>query len=248
MSWVYLTEGKPGAGKSLDQARTALRILNGYFYIEKKYPKLPRRQFWSNQKFAPRIEAKAGERIQYWNDVQQLKVCRRVACWRGSEDHPLHDVDVGWDEVGKDLPSDSWLTTPKWLRQFFSHHRKRGVRIFANTQDYKAVDINVRRMVKNAYRVKKVWGSRDISVTLPPVRIIWGVIKKTYFDPDEIEYEIDPRKRISLVWPSFFWIGRKLVETYDTSQELPPYKSHLLSHEESLCEKCGKVSVLHAHI
>jgi len=206
MSWIELTYGRPGEGKSLDQARTALQLFKSYERTERRYPDLPHRQMWSNQKFSEEIEAKElGEHLFYWENPRQLKDVRHS--------------DILWDEIANHLPADSFKDTPRWLRALFAQHRKRGNRIFANTQDYKAVDINVRRMVGKAYKLRKLIGSRDISVTLPPVKRIWGVCMMSQLDPQG--YKEDDKKFVGAsIIPTFFLIEKRYCEIFDTSQKI----------------------------
>lgn len=214
-----MSYGRPGEGKSLDQARTAHRLFREYRKTERKYPDLPRRQLWSNQKFSEAIEAvelwdevkNPDGHLHYWSNPRQLK--------------DLRDVDILWDEIGAHLPADSFKDTPQWMRAMFAQHRKRGNRIWANTQDYKAVDINFRRMVGRAFKLRKIIGSRDISVSLPPVKHVWGIVMKREFDPAAIEVErnIDKLEVEGSGWPQIFWIGKKLTSSYDTGQDIPPY-------------------------
>jgi len=243
---IYLTWARPGEGKSSDQARTALKLFKEYRKTEKRYPDLPKREYWSNQRMSPAIEAKELKRdpdtqeiinpdghLCYWSNLKQLK--------------DLRNVDIAIDEVGNYFPADGWLNLPRWLRALFAQHRKRGIRIFANTQDYKAVDINFRRMVGVAYRMRKLFSSRDISATLPPVKTVYGLIMRQQFDPSQIEQEgvNSPRLRDITAIPTFFWLSNKLISVYDTTQDIPAYMPNELEHQEKFCTVCGKVHVTH---
>lgn len=243
--WNTLTYGKPGNCKSLDQARVALDLLNKYYAVEKKYPQLPKRSLWSNQKFSENIEKKElGKHLFYWESPFQLK--------------DLRDVDILWDEIANHLPADCWADTPRWLRALFAQHRKRGIRIFANTQDYKAVDINYRRMCTGAYYVKKITGSRDISATLPPVKFIWGLYYKIPFDPIDVENEKDTRTLLNRFYDlqpftklmCLHLIKSRYVKAYDTTQSIPEYMPNTLDHIELKCKDptCGHITVKHKPI
>lgn len=242
---IYMTWAKPGQGKSIDLARTILQLLfSEYPKTRKKYPSLPERKVYSNVKLNSRIEEKELEKhLFYWSDPRQLK--------------NLRDVDICIDEIANYCPADGWGDLPKWFRVIFSQHRKRGLRIFANTQDYKAVDINFRRMVINAYRVETWFKSRNISATLPPPRWIHGIVFKREFDPQDIEElgvtsnlirDPEQRKKIQLGLPKIFFLTRYLTEVYDTTQDIPPWRPDELEHYEYRCEqypRCSKVHVEH---
>lgn len=255
---IYLTYGAKGNGKSLSQARDALQIFREYERTKRRYPQLPERIYYGNQKFCKEIEEKyLGTRLFYWTNAKELRYCPRPNCWLKLEQqneknpegrHALHDTDIAHDEIGKDLPAGSWQDTPKWFRQIFSHLRKRGNRYFANTQVYEDIDIAFRRQIDFAWKIKKVIGSGDVSASLPPRRFVWGLIVKKQFDPMILEHERDPKARENKQeiegsgMPSFFFITKRLVSIYNTKDELPPYKPDTLEHQEMWCEnpKCPK--------
>lgn len=240
---IYLTYGKKGSGKSLSQARDAIKLFKEYLKTEVRYPKLPKRIYYGNQKFSKEIEAKfLGTRLFYWTNAKELRFCPRTDCWLGKERHSLHDADIAHDEIGKDLPAGSWADTPKWFRQIFSHLRKRGNRYFANTQVYEDIDIAFRRQIDFAWEIKKVFGSGDVAASRPPIIRPWGLIIKRKFDPMILEHERDPEKRANKQEvsgsgiPEIFFITRKLVNAYNTKDELPPYKPDTLEHVDLYCE------------
>jgi len=243
---IYFLWARPGEGKSSATARIFIKLLKSYYKTERRYPSLPRREVWSNMRFSAAIEAKelkrdpaTGEVINsdghlcYWDNPKQLR--------------HLRDADIIIDEAANYFPADGWANLPRWLRKMFAQHRHRGLRIFANTQDYMAVDINFRRMVGIAYRVKKLFASRDISATLPPPKYIFGLIMQQQFDPAQIEQEgvYSPTLKDITAIPTFFWLGRRLIEIYDTTQDIPEYMPNALEHEEKTCDECGKIHVTH---
>jgi len=271
---VYLFWGKKGNGKSLSFARLALMLFREYELNEKYYPGLPVRAIYSNQKLSKEIEDVQLEKghLYYWSNAKQLRWCPRwevdKKCFRncdkkkcslGNEPHgihdkhPVHDMDIMHDEVGKDLPAGSWADTPKWFKQTFSHLRKRGNRYYANTQVFEDIDISFRRQIDFAYQLHKSFGSGDITATRPPPKRVWGLVQMREFDPELVEWERDPskrdRKREDSSWkpPVLILITRKLVSVYDTKDELPPYKADEMEHvniwcEDDHCEKHGRIA------
>lgn len=256
MSWCNLTWAKPGQGKTLDAARLALDLFDEYRKTEKKYPSLPRRILYSNIRFARDIEQRHGDHLYSWESPQELRWCYREHCWQGEEKHTLHDVDLVIDEIANYFPADGWKDMPRWLRKMFAQHRHRGIRIFANTQDYKAVDISFRRMVGTAYKLRKWFGSRDISATLPPPKHLFGVIIKRRFDPEQIEYEgsvspnLEQEDEGLFGWPQWFFITKRLVSVYDTTQDLREWSPDQMEHREVKCVRadCDYTHVIHRPI
>ncbi len=237
---IYLDYGRKGAGKSLSQAKLALQLLKEYAQVEKKYPSLPHRILFSNVKFSKEIEEKElGRHLFYWENFKQMQHCPRLDCWKSKEPHPVHDADIQHDEIGKDFPAGSWTNTPKWVRQIFSHLRKRGNRYFANTQVYEDIDIAFRRQIDFAAKLTKICGSADVTATRPPIKHAWGIIVKYYFNPELLEWERDPDKRkvkADFEIPEIIGIRKKYIRAYDTHAELPPYMPDTLEHQELWCE------------
>lgn len=237
---IYLNYGEKGSGKSYLQAKDALNLFKDYRWIEKRYPFLPKRIYFGNQRFSKEIEEKElGNHLFYWNSAKQLRWCPRVVCWKGEGLHPVHDADIAHDEISKDLPAGSWADTPKWFRQIFSHLRKRGNRYFANTQVYEDIDISFRRQIDFAFKIEKIWGSGDITATRPKPRFIWGIILRRSFNPQLLEWERNPetREEISASYlPGIHFIVKKVIKAYDTTDEIPAFKPDTLEHVELWCE------------
>lgn len=243
--FIFFTVGRKGSGKSLYESRRALRILNGYYATEKKHPNLKRRIYFSKQKFAERIEEKelwnADKNPQghlfYWRTAYDLLTCPRRDCWRGDAPHPLHNADVFWDEIADDIPREKWNELPEDLKQVFSHARKRGVRIFANTQKYEMVAIDFRRQCDEAVWLVKIIGSRDIDVSLPDVKHVWVLQMASHFDPLDMENENDPRGLAQLRqgWPKFHFYTSRDVSVFDTQWEVPPTVYNRYREEKPIC-------------
>lgn len=236
-TYITFVVGPKGSGKSLYEATAALRLMGQYAKTEKKYPNLKKRIYFSKQKFAPWVEARElvgyknvdgvpvpnRAHLMYWNSAEDLQFCPRPHCWKSDKPHHLHDADIGWDEIGNDLQPDNWKNNPTWLRQVFSHCRKRGNRLYANAQRYEMVDIHFRRQVDRALVLTKLFGTRDIDATRPAPKNVFVVQIVREFDPEQIENEADPRNLIQMGIPTPHFYTNKDVEIFDTTFELPPY-------------------------
>jgi len=249
---IYMTFGSKGSGKSLSFARDTLKITKQIERAHKRYPQLPLRIIYTNQKLSESFEKdRLNKLLFYWEDARELRYCPRIHCFKTTDRHPTHDCDILWDEIGKDFPAGSWVDTPRWLRQIFSHCRKRGNRIFANTQIYEDTDIAFRRQIDHAEEVTKVFGTRDISATRPPPKFPFALIVRRSRDPRILEFEHDPIQReakeewvkkiywdIAIPRPLFSALFNmpKLVKLYDTQSELPPSKPLEVDHTELYCE------------
>lgn len=220
---IELVCGRPGTGKSMYLAKRTWKLLNRSVNVEKKLG--VRRMVCLNFHLNKKIEEKFKERIFYYSRLKSLT--------------SLSDVDVVIDEVATYLPADRWKDTSYEVRRMFAQHRKRGMEIYANTQAYKMVDINFRRMIHRYYELSKLIGNRDPSPTLPPVKTIWGLIAMWQMDPLKIEDDEKKETMNFMNIPEFLMIRKKWVEMYDTREDIKPAPADPKEHVEIFCERHG---------
>jgi len=225
MATFEITEGQPGQGKSIYTAQKAeeliLRNISWYEVTGKK------RLVVSNMKFSESFEKKYEGFYKYWSDTSELV--------------KLYDCDIIWDEIATELDSRNWANLSIEMKRFLSQYRKRGIDIYANTQDFSMIDQRARLMITKVQTLRKVMGSRDISTTKPPPKRIWGVILiRTVINWRETDPE---KKKYDLLF-SIMFITKHLVSIYDTRQDIPLGKPPPLKHEERYCELYGKIDPL----
>lgn len=245
------TFGDVGSGKSLRQADETIYLLNRAKKIYEKslkkhkkdalYP-IRKREVWCNFHISEKYRFKYKDFYRYWMhplemifvDYPQNKIIRR-------------DYDCVWDEIAVEIPSDKWKDTHPEIRRFFAQHRKRGVQIYANTQDYMMLDINARRMATSVFKCQKLIGSRDPSQTLNPIPFVWGVILIWQLDKQSIREDGQTEKHISLL-PEFFWITKSAIAIYDTTEDIAQNTKNKLMHVNFGCDKCDFVKTEHIKI
>jgi len=224
MATFEIVEGSPGQGKSLYTARLARKILMRNKKAMEKYGIV--RFLYSNIRFSDSFFREWGFFIRYWKTPTDLI--------------QIQDADVIWDEIATELDSRNFATLPDELKIFLSQYRKRGVDIYANTQDFSMVDARARLMVTRVATLNKMIGSPDPTPTKPPIRRIWGLIAVR-----EVENfkETSPDKKVYGLVPSFFFIDREDIEIYDTRQAIEAGKLPVrrLRREEQICEEDGRV-------
>jgi len=229
MATFEIVEGAPGQGKSLYTARRALWLLerNKKWHEEGNIL----RMVASNMKFSPELEELYPGKIYYWTDSAQL--CN------------LRDCDIVWDEIATELDGRNFANLSTELKRFLSQYRKRGIDIYANTQDFSMIDARARLMISGVKTLSKIMGSRDISTTKPNPKRIWGLVMVR----DVENYrETDPDKKRYGIIPSFFFIAKELVAVYDTRQDIEVGEPPPLRHEVRRCGKegCDHVKTLHS--
>jgi len=201
MATFEIIEGSPGQGKSLYTAKLVQKLLkrNKKWYDHSGII----RKIYSNITFSKEFKEQNNQFIEYWRSPLDLT--------------QILDADVIWDEIATELDSRNFANLPDELKIFLSQYRKRGVDIYANTQDFSMVDARARLMVTRVATLNKLVGSGDPSPTKPQIKYIWGLVAIR-----EVENfkETDPSKKIYGWVPSFFFIDREDVEIYDTRQAI----------------------------
>lgn len=236
MAIFEITEGAPGQGKSL---YTASKTQDLCRRNEKWFKKgNVKREVWSNIKFSEEFEKKWNGYIRYWTDTNELV--------------KLRNVDIVWDEIATELDSRNWINLSVEMKRFLSQYRKRGIDIYANTQDFSMIDQRARLMISGVKNLKKICGSRDISTTKPKPKHIWGIVLVRHV----INWrETDAEKKKYELIPEFFFIEKRLVKIYDTMQDIPVGKPPALKHNVVFCEhhrdqggdgSCGFCQVRHS--
>jgi hypothetical protein len=225
---ITIYSGLPGAGKSLVMADQILYILHRNFKWWKKSG--IQRVVWSNLKLLPKYEERYKGFLKYWDEPVQLT--------------PLRDVDIFWDEVATHMDNLNYQNTPLELKRWLQQHRKFGIEIYGNTQDFAMVDIAFRRMTSELFILRKLIGSPDRSNTKPPVKYIWGIILIRQMNPQDYKEDTKENKAYGF---DIFLINRERIEVFDTSQEIKMGKYPPLKHFERTCEisDCNFKRVLH---
>lgn len=215
---ITVYSGLPGSGKSLKMADQVLRILRR----NKKWFKKSgiKRFVYSNLKLLPFYEDKYRDFLRYWEEPIQLT--------------SLRDVDVFWDEIARHLDNLAYQQTPQELKAWLQQHRKFGIEIYGNTQDFAMIDIAFRRMTDTLYILRKLIGSRDKSNTKPAIKYIWGIILIREMNPRDYKEDQKENRAFGFDW---FLINRTRTEVFDTTQEIKMGVYPPLKHLERFCER-----------
>jgi len=143
-----------------------------------------------------------------------------VISWQHLADLPyLSECDLYIDELATYFDSRLFAELPLNVRLWLAQAEKLGVQIVGAAQDFGQVDKSVRRLCKEVYEVKKVIGSRRPMKTAPRVRFAWGLCFLWQLDPRSFAGEQVEMKSLSLL-PSMFFIRKKLLKMFDTSERV----------------------------
>lgn len=166
--------------------------------------------------------------LPQWNDVKDL--CK------------LRDCDVIWDEVANDLDARNFAMLSSEVKRLLSRADKRGLEIFANTQDFDMIDKRARRMMTGVFEVKKWLGSQRPCATKPVVEKPWGLFVSREFENYRDESAVmDPGKRqFSVIPHDIFFLEKRYLDLYDTLYETGTKKYPPLEHVEQECEIHGR--------
>jgi hypothetical protein len=225
---IHIYSGIPGSGKSLKLADTFAQLLER----NKKYYKQSgiKREIVLNLKLSSQMEVKAQGFFRYWKDPSELV--------------KLRDVDVIFDEVATYLDSTQWANVPLEFKRWLQLHRHYGIDIFGTTQEFGMIDISMRRLVSRLFVCTKLFGSRDISATKPPVKKPWGVVWIREVEPKSFIKDSSEYRYVPMGW-DFLLISMALIKSYDTTQELDSGRYPALKHIERHCDHCGFKKISH---
>lgn len=239
MATFEIVEGRPGQGKSLYTAKKAKELVQRNKKYFKKTGKV--RKIYSNVKFSQDFENSSMVNLNDYcdscdnQDYFIRKNSSGICCDDRSEREPelvplihywdkvnqiteMRDADLLWDEIATELDSRNFANLSEELKIFLSQYRKRGVDIYANTQDYSMVDMRARLMVTSIKSLKKLIGSRDPTPTKPEIKRIWGIV--LIREVEEILADDAHKKKYSMI-PGMFFIEKDDVDIYDTTQGIP---------------------------
>jgi len=201
MATFEIIEGAPGQGKSLYTARLTRKLcVRNKKWAERSGVVRP---VFANLDWSQPFLQEYSEFLKHWDKPSELV--------------QITDADVIWDEIATELDSRNFATLPDEIKIFLSQYRKRGVDIYANTQDFSMVDARARLMVTRVATLNKMIGSPDPSPTKPPIKNVWGLIAIR----DVLNFKAaSPDKKEYGMIPSFFFINIEDVELYDTRQAI----------------------------
>jgi len=226
MAVFECVEGAQGQGKSLDAVRTAKRLLtrNQKWVREGR----PVRKIATNIEFSASFIKEMGEHYLHWQDVREL--CK------------LRNCDIIWDEIANDLDARNFAMLSNEVKRFLSRARKRGLDIYANTQDFDMVDKRARTMMRNVYRMVKVLGSPDPSATKPEIKHVWGVfIKREFLNfKDARAVQAFEERKYGWFPADMFMLHKSDIEAYDTTEDHVSGEYPPLEHAERVCERHGE--------
>ena len=239
-----LYSGKTGAGKSLMLSAIVKELLKRNYKWYKKTGEI--RYIISNMKFNHEyLPDYASRFIRYFEDltdkvdniyVFDTKSGRSGSSSRSVDDNwwcenskltsvpvlRLRDVDFIIDEISLYFDSQNWdqvsLTEKKWIKE----HRKLGLEIYGTTQDFKMVDINIRRICDSLVWLDKWFGTRDPSPTKPAPKFPFALVRAHFISPrdykeDEPIKNLDKKKR-----SKFFLFNPWDIWRYDTRYMIDP--------------------------
>jgi len=203
MKTVYIRE--EGSGKSLLMGADTKWIIDRNSKLFKKTGK--ERAIRSNIAYSKSLEEYAKSKnvpILYWRNLEELET--------------FTECDLFIDEVGAYFDSRTFADLPLTTRLWLAQAQKLGVHIYAGAQDWGQIDVSFRRLVSRLYELKKVFGSRRPSITMPAGKNPWAVI---------LSYRVAPAasndsaelKTLSLL-PGIFFAGKKAVGRFDTNARI----------------------------
>lgn len=225
---ITIYSGRPGSGKSNKLAQTVIYLLRRNERFYKRTGIL--RPVYMNFHLNAELQKKYKMFLRYWRDLEELEV--------------LTDVDVVIDEIANYFDAGHWqetsLSSKRWLQQ----HRKLGIEIYGNCQDFAQIDISFRRMTSDLFYLVKLISSRDPSPTRPPVKRIWGI--SVIYTMNPTDYKEDSKENKTSFYGIMF-ITRSNCEAFNTREKIEPGVYPPFKHYERFCTApaCNFKRVVH---
>ena len=217
---IEVYTGRPGSGKSNKLANTLVQIINRNNRWYNKTGII--RPIYTNFHLRPDLEELFSGALRHWQDLEELV--------------QVQDGDIFIDEIFNYFDAKHWAELSFSVRRWLSQHRKLGVEIYGNCQDFAQIDISFRRMVSDLYYLVKLIGSRDPSPTRPPVKWIWGV--SVLYTMSPVDYQ-ENQKENQTSFSGLEFITRGSCELFDTREIIQPGVFPPLQHSERRCNKVG---------
>jgi len=173
---ITVISGRPGAGKSLMLSQRLLDVLKRNVKWCNKTGIL--RKVYTNLHLNTELETEYSEYIRFWKKTEEL--------------YKIQDADVFIDEIANYFDSNDWKELSPDVKRWLQQHRKLGVEIYGNAQDFSQVDIAFRRMTSDLFYLVKLISSRDPSPTTPAVKYIWGI--SIIYKMSPVDYKEDQKE------------------------------------------------------
>ncbi len=226
MKKVYT--GRESSGKSLAMANEIIRVTKRNNKWRKKYG--IHRPIFTNMGLSREFKDEfPNQRIQYYHDIKRI-IKKEVK-----------GIDIFHDEISSDFSAEKRASLSRdesrWMRQC----AKSGIHIYSTAQEFHDIHVQFRRLVWEAWRCSKLFGSPRPGPNLPDVNLIWGVIglRNTVISPYN---ELEPEYK---GLPRFVFIRKRVTDIFDTNEFVPKVDKFEVEHLEDKCSTCGKKVVRH---
>jgi len=206
--------GKEGSGKTLIMGRLTEDIIYRNARLAKKTGLI--RPIVSNINYSDQFRSFAvdmGVPIRKWQHIAELE--------------KLTECDLFIDEVGAYFDSRTFEYLPLSTRLWLAQAQKLGVHIVGGAQDWGQIDVSFRRLVNRIYEVKKLFGTRRPSKTLPAGKIRFAVSLRWRLSPNA-NSDLADVKPVGLLPVPILMLPRDM-ERFDTNSRVletdpPPLK------------------------
>jgi len=216
---VYITDGNTGNGKSYLASMDFINLLHRNIRWDLQGKLEVRRMTATNIELNPALLEQYGEYIIQFKDLDQLTGIR--------------EADIIFDDMGWYVNARRWATLPDSVTEWFRTHEHYGCEVYGNCQDFKDIDVSIRKLVKSANHVKKVFGSRRPARSKPKVGKIWGILLVRRMVIDTSEKAAASREYLGI--PRLEFVRKKYCNVYSTLQEFQRGKYPPVEHIARYC-------------
>jgi len=200
MKTVYV--GKEGSGKTLLLGRESERLVYRNVFLAKKTGYM--RPLISNISYSPqfiKFATSKGVPVKQWRHISELEL--------------FTEADILIDEIGAYFDSRTFADLPLSTRLWLAQAQKLGVHIYGGAQDWAQIDISFRRLVSHLYEIRRIFGSRRPSKSIPGSKHPFAVAFRWRLDPNGAAETTDA-KSLSVI-PALIVMTKRDTDRFDTN-------------------------------
>lgn len=153
------------------------------------------------------------------------------------------------DEAQKYFNARMWSHLSEDTEAKLQEHGKEDLDVWATTQHYTRIDITLRILVEQFFKVQMIWGNPDNNKRWLPIPkrsraeawLLEDLEKVERLGKKALEEDSDIVPESS----ESFWILKKYYKIYDTRAKVGKSEPMPLSHKTRSCPVCGTVKVEH---
>lgn len=240
---IYVVDGKPRHGKTA--------------WVVSMVPDMIKEAFFTGYKVFSNVYIKVENIPFLYYYYENPKDCigditskkdrenprKLIFFWRNI--HEWNFMDKGTiicDEATRYFNTRRWALLSEDTEIKLQQHGKEQLDIYAITQSYDRLDISLRVITEKFFRVARVFGYGNRTIRAQITEHYYEDLEKYARNPVQYEKDLNNEEEEKYLPPinkRYFWIGKRVWNLYDTTEQVLASKPMPLKHIERKCHKIG---------